>query len=161
MPAGPDPFTFKDGERTIHFGRGRADAAVELVGGPGFALLSTDRALAAVPALAEAAAAVHRVGRGGVDALAGELLGAVVHERVVALGGGRVIDTGKSVVAARGGVLAAVPTTLSGAEMTATHRPAAGSGAAAAAPLRPAIVVFDPAIAASQPAPELAASSLN
>ena len=67
------------------------------------------------------------LGDGYVDELAGELLGAVARERIVALGGGRVVDTAKALAAASGGtqVAMAVPTTLSGAEMTRIHRRAA------------------------------------
>ena len=54
----------------------------------------------------------------------------------------------------------AVPTTLSGAEMTSGHRHATGVDEATPR-VRPAVVVFDPALAASQPVHELAASSLN
>ena len=39
-------FTWRDGERVIAAGRGRAAEAVELAGGPGFSLLTTGRALA-------------------------------------------------------------------------------------------------------------------
>ena len=41
---------------------------------------------------------------------------------LVALGGGRVIDVAKAIAAVRGGRVAALPTTLSGAEMTHIHR---------------------------------------
>ena len=54
----------------------------------------------------------------------------------------------------------AIPTTLSGAEMTRVHRQAAGAPEGAAG-VRPAVVVCDPALSASQPEPELAASALN
>jgi alcohol dehydrogenase class IV len=86
----------------------------------------------------------------------------VAGERIVALGGGRVIDTAKSIAAARGGrpQVGAIPTTLSGAEMTRGHRVARGAPDPSAQ-VRPAIVVFDPVLAASQPVPELAASALN
>ena len=49
-------------------------------------------------------------------------------DRFVALGGGRVIDVAKAVAAARGGGARAmaVPTTLSGAELTSVHRHAEG-----------------------------------
>jgi alcohol dehydrogenase class IV len=97
-----------------------------------------------------------------VDELAGDLLGAVARERIVALGGGRVIDTAKALAAASGGsqVAMAVPTTLSGAEMTRIHRRAAGADQRAPT-VRPRVVVNDPALSASQPVPELAASALN
>src|SRR3954454_19050956 len=80
------------------------------------------------PAVVEGAAAVHMVGGGPVDELSGDLLGAVARERIVALGGGRLVDTAKALAAASGGtqVAMAVPTTLSGAEMTRIHRRARG-----------------------------------
>jgi alcohol dehydrogenase class IV len=110
----------------------------------------------------EGAGAVHMVGAGLVDELAGELLGAVARERIVALGGGRVIDTAKALAAASGGsqVAMAVPTTLSGAEMTRIHRRARGADQRAPT-VRPRAVVNDPALSASQPVAELAASALN
>ena len=49
---GLSDFVWRDGERVIAFGRGAAAEAVELAGGPGFALLTTERALASAPALA-------------------------------------------------------------------------------------------------------------
>jgi alcohol dehydrogenase class IV len=73
-----------------------------------------------------------------------------------------VIDTAKALAAASGGtqVAMAVPTTLSGAEMTRIHRRARG-GDQRAPTVRPRIVVNDPELSASQPLPELAASALN
>ncbi len=98
---------------------------------------------------------------GHVDEIAAELLDRVSGDRIVALGGGRVVDTAKALVAAHGsGRAMAVPTTLSGAEMTTVHRHAAGVDESVPR-VRCAVVVFDPALAASQPVPELAASSLN
>ncbi len=152
------PFDFRDGERAIHFGRGRVAEAIDLLGGPGFTLLTTERASALAPDVAAAAGPVHHVRAGFVDEIAGELLDEVDGELVVALGGGRVVDTAKAIVAARGhGRAAAIPTTLSGAEMTRTHRLVKGTSAS----VRPAIVVNDPALCASQPVAELAASALN
>ena len=114
------------------------------------------------PAVVEGAGAVHMVAAGRVDELAGDLLGAVARERIVALGGGRVVDTAKALAAASGGsqVAMAVPTTLSGAEMTRIHRKARG-GDQQAPNVRPRVVVNDPALSASQPVAELAASALN
>jgi alcohol dehydrogenase class IV len=117
------------------------------------------------PALAERAGAVHEVAPGRVDELAGELLDVVdPGELIVALGGGRVIDTAKALAAARPpGArprVAAIPTTLSAAEMTVVHRRAAGADTSLPG-ARPAIVVNDPALSASQPLPELAASAAN
>jgi glycerol dehydrogenase-like iron-containing ADH family enzyme len=139
-------FDWRDGERTIHFGAGRLAEAVELLGGPGFTLLTTKRAAAQAARIAEAAGARHDIPAGRVDEIAGALLDEVRGELIVALGGGRVIDTAKAVVAARGGRAAAIPTTLSGAEMTSGHRLALGSPKGTRH-VRPALVVFDPRLA--------------
>ena len=133
--------------------------------GDGYTLLTTPRASAMAPALAGQAAAVHEVAPGRVDELAGELLDVMdPGELIVALGGGRVIDTAKALAAARApGArprVAAIPTTLSAAEMTAVHRRAAGADGSLPG-ARPAIVVNDPALSASQPPAELAASAAN
>jgi alcohol dehydrogenase class IV len=157
-------FTWHDGERTIHFGRGALDDASAALG-DGFTLLTTARARALTPALAERAGALHEVPAGRVDEIAGALLGEIdPGELVVALGGGRVIDVAKAIAAARPvGArprVAAVPTTLSAAEMTAIHRRAAGADASLPG-VRPAIVVNDPALSASQPPAALAASAAN
>ena len=73
-------FTWQDGERTIRFGRGIAAEAVGVLGGPGYALLTTPRARGAAPEVVEAAAAVVEVGPGRVDELAGDLLGTIDQE---------------------------------------------------------------------------------
>ncbi len=116
------------------------------------------------PALADRATAVYSIKPGRVDELAGELLGDIESELIVALGGGRVIDTAKALAAAHEpGArprVAAVPTTLSAAEMTAVHRRAAGADGSLPG-VRPALVVNDPALSASQPAQALAASAAN
>ncbi|HEX6026383.1 MAG TPA: iron-containing alcohol dehydrogenase [Solirubrobacter sp.] len=153
-------FIWKDGERMIHFGRGKAAEAVDALGGPGYTLLTTERAASAAPWIAMAASAVHQVPPGHVDHIAAELRGTVKGDRLVALGGGRVIDVTKALVAADGGTAMAIPTTLSGAEMTQGHRHARGVDESTPR-VRPAVVVFDPELAASQPVPEMAASSLN
>jgi alcohol dehydrogenase class IV len=155
-------FTWRDGERTIRFGRGVVAEAVEVLGGEGYALLTTERAAAMAPVVVDGAAAVHTLGSGLVDELAGDLLGAVARERIVGLGGGRVLDTAKALAAASGGtqVAMAVPTTLSGAEMTRIHRRARGADQRAAT-VRARVVVNDPELSASQPLQELAASALN
>lgn len=154
------PFVWRDGERTVAFGQGALEHAGELLGA-GYTLLSTPRAAAAAPALADRAAAVHHVGAGRVDELAGDLLEAVGGASVlVGLGGGRVIDVAKALAAATGARAAAVPTTLSGAEMTAVHRQARGADPATPF-IRPAVVLNDPALSASQPEAELLASVLN
>ena len=95
-----------------------------------------------------------------MDHIAADLRGTVKGDRLVALGGGRVIDVTKALAAADGGRAMAIPTTLSGAEMTQGHRHARGVDESTPR-VRPAVVVFDPELAASQPVAELAASSLN
>jgi alcohol dehydrogenase class IV len=152
-------FTWHDGERVIHFGRGRAGEAVELLPS-GYVLLTTERAQASAPAVVEHAAEVHHVGSGLVDELSAELLAKVGGDgMVVALGGGRVIDTAKAIGGALARPAGAIPTTLSAAEMTKVHR--TPKGAEGAQRIRPAFVLNDPALCASQPPRELAASAAN
>jgi alcohol dehydrogenase class IV len=153
-------FTWRDGDRLIRFGPGAVDEAVDLLGGPGYTLLSTDRAVDMAPHVAMAAAAVHTVGHGLVEDAAGALLDAVSGDRIVALGGGRVVDVAKALAAATGGRAMAIPTTLSGAEMTRVHRHARGVDAATPR-VRPSVVVNDPRLSASQPVDALAGSALN
>jgi alcohol dehydrogenase class IV len=153
-------FTWRDGDRVVRFGRGALADAPGLLG-EGYALLTTDRALAQAPRLADAAGTVHRAGPGPVEEVAGELLGVVEAELVVALGGGRIIDAAKALAAARPGTrAAAVPTTLSAAEMTWLHRHARGVPETTPR-ARAAVVLNDPALSASQPAQQLAASAAN
>ena len=152
-------FTWNDGERTIHFGRGRVGEARELLP-DGYVLLTTERARDDAPAVVEGAAEVHLVGQGLVDELSAELLPKIGGDgMVVALGGGRVVDTAKAIGGATGRPAGAIPTTLSAAEMTKVHRTPAG--VADAQRIRPALVLNDPALCASQPPAELAASAAN
>lgn len=155
-------FTWHDGGRVVRFGRGALAEAADLLGDD-VILLTTERAAATAPDVVASARAVIHVAPGDVGALSAELLPRIGDAAVLgALGGGRVIDTAKaiaSVHAARPRV-GAVPTTLSAAEMTATHRLPEGAPAGTR-PVRPALVVNDPALCASQPGPELAASAAN
>ena len=154
-------FTWRDGERTIRFGRGTAESANELVG-VGYVLLTTERQRGRLPELERQAGAIIDVPSGFVDEIAAELLPQVVTTggSLVALGGGRVIDTGKALAAATGHSVAAIPTTLSAAEMTWIHRHVKGLDPAPGN-VRPRVVINDPALSASQPEPELAASAAN
>jgi alcohol dehydrogenase class IV len=143
------------------FGRGTlASGAADLLVRP-YALLTTPRARSTAPEIVSGADRVHHVGGGRVDELSATLRGDVSAEWLVALGGGRVIDVAKALAAAdpRRRV-AAIPTTLSGAEMTAVHRHAAGVPPETPR-VRPAIVINDPALSASQPLRELAESAAN
>lgn len=162
MPRGMgDAFTWQDGERTIRFGRGTVATAGELLG-EGYTLLTTPRAESAAPDVVAAAGAVHHVRAGRVDEIAEELRATVSGDLLVALGGGRVIDVTKALAAVAGPPVraAAIPTTLSAAEMAKGHRQA--TGAPRGTPnVRPAIVINDPDLSASQPLQELAASAAN
>lgn len=153
-------FRHVETERTIVFGAGALEDARELIG-EGFTLLSTPRAIEAAPAVASRADAVVEVPSGLVDEVAAALRPAVRGERLLALGGGRVIDVAKALAAADPPrTVLAIPTTLSAAEMTRGHRHA--RGVAPDTPrVRPAVVVNDPALSASQPVEQLAASSAN
>jgi alcohol dehydrogenase class IV len=154
------PFSWQDGERMIVFGRDTFARAGELLGS-GYTLLSTGRALSGATGLTDAAAAIHEVGPGRVDERAAELRRSVGGELLVAYGGGRVIDVAKALAAADPPRrVAAIPTTLSGAEMTAIHRHAAHVSPGSPR-VRPAIVINDPKLSASQPLVELARSAAN
>jgi len=158
------PFDWRDGERLIRFGRGAIGDAHELLGAD-YVLLTTERAAATAPTVVAAARAVHHVGPGRVDEIAAALRAPLRAERVarrlVALGGGRVIDTAKALAAADPPRhVGAIPTTLSGAEMTSIHRQIQGVPPGTPG-VRPATVINDPALCASQPEAELAASALN
>ncbi len=124
-----------------------------------YALLTTDRALQQAPTLSQGAEAVVYVPPGKVDEISATLLPRTGNRAVVALGGGRVIDTGKAIAGAAGVPCAAIPTTLSGAELTRFHRTPAGVEGARM--IRPSLVIADPGLMASQPMPGLAASALN
>jgi maleylacetate reductase len=163
FPFGQREFAWRDGERTILFGAGILRQAVEKLrerGWERYELLTTHRALADAPVeLPEGAAAVHHVPAGPVPEVAAELLRAVTVPTLVALGGGRVIDAAKAVAAVRGGRVCAIPTTLSGAEMTTIHRLPAGAQAPHL--IRPALVLADPPAMTGQPEAAMRASAMN
>jgi alcohol dehydrogenase class IV len=153
-------FRHVDHDRTIVFGPGAVEAAADLIG-EGYTLLTTPRAAATVPDLAARAGARVDVPRGLVEDIATGLRGSVPGDRYVALGGGRVIDVAKALAAADPPcTVIAVPTTLSGAEMTGVHRMVRGLPAGTPTK-RPDVVVNDPALSASAQAAQLAASSAN
>jgi maleylacetate reductase len=156
-------FTWRDGERTILFGEGLLRKALEKLrerGWDRYELLTSPRALADAPVeLAKAAAAVHEVPPGPVPEVSAEILEQVTVPTLVALGGGRVIDSAKAIAAVRGGRVCAIPTTLSGAPMTTIHR--LPEGAQAPHLIRPALVFADPAEMTGQPEPQMRASAMN
>ncbi|MDQ5834871.1 MAG: iron-containing alcohol dehydrogenase [Actinomycetota bacterium] len=157
-------FTWRDGERLIRFARGAVGEAPRLLAQNGYhdyVLLTTDRARDSVPDLVESAATVADVPPGKVDEISASLLLELDAEldSLVAVGGGRVIDTAKAIAGAMGGHCAAIPTTLSGAELTPFHRLPAGVEGAQM--VRPALVVADPELMTSAPLAGLVASAMN
>lgn len=158
-----EEFTWRDGERTIRFSD---DAFAEVVdslrwqGWDRYELLSTPRALSDSPVqLPGRAVAVHEVPAGAVNEISAALLREVDSPSLVALGGGRVIDTAKAIAAVRGGRVAALPTTLSGAEMTAIHK--LPDGHSAPHLVRPQLVFAQPDAMTGLPEDGLRASALN
>ena len=146
-------FTWRDGERLIRFGPAAPPQDPHV-------LLTTPRA--ALPAFTDAAEEVVHVPSGRVDEISADLLAQHSFSPdllLVALGGGRVVDTTKAIAGAVGARCAAIPTTLSGAEMTPFHRTPAGTEGARL--VRPAVVLADPALMASAPAAKLAATAMN
>ena len=159
-----EPFAWRDGARTIVFrDTGLRDAPELLVehGFESFELFTTERAAGDVELLREAAAAVHLVPAGQVPDTAAELLDRAGSSRLVAFGGGRVIDTAKAVAAVTGAEVAALPTTLSGAEMTGIHRIPAGAGDRIAGLVRPSLVIAEPEAMTGLAEPRLRASVMN
>lgn len=167
-------FTWRDAGRTVVFRSRGVGHAVEVLREQGveeFELLSTPRALAGARHLAAAAQAVHEVAPGQVPAAAAALLDALAParkagdgvraRRLVAFGGGRVIDAAKAVAAVSRAKVVAVPTTMSGAEMTGSHRLPAGAEERVTGTVRPSLVIADPEAMTSQPEAELRASSMN
>ncbi len=126
-----------------------------------FELLSTARALADASGLADGAALVHLVASGRVDEISAALLDEVGSDRLVALGGGRVIDATKAVASISGAAVAAIPTTLSGAPMTGFHRLPAGRESEVSGFARPSLVVAYADAMTSAPEPQLRATAMN
>jgi alcohol dehydrogenase class IV len=161
-------FVWRDAGRTVVLRAGGVEGAPRLLAEHGmepFELLSTKRHLGGAQQLAQAAAAVHDLPAvdpaSAVPETSAALLDAVRAPNLVALGGGRTIDTAKAIAAISGARVAALPTTMSGAEMTGIHRLPAGAEHRARAMVRPELVIADPAAMTSAPEPELRASSMN
>ena len=145
-------FTWRDGDRTIVYGEDAVSALRRLGWDSDTTLLTTPRADPGImPAL--------MVGEGQVPDLAARLLPEAGGGRLLAWGGGRVIDVAKAIASVTGARVGAVPTTLSGAEMTSLHRKIEGREQGPS--VRPVLVIGDPALMCSLPEPALRASSLN
>jgi alcohol dehydrogenase class IV len=152
-----------DRRRLLLYGGPITGAAATLARGgwEEFELLSTERALADASDLSDAAARVHLVPDGRVDETSAALLGEVGSKRLVALGGGRVIDTAKAVASVTGAEVAAIPTTLSGAPITGFHRLPAGRKGEARGFSRPSLVIGFSEAMVSAPEPQLRATAMN
>lgn len=157
-------FVWRDAGRIVLLAESSLQTAPRLLAEQGveaFELISTRRALGGAEALAEAAADVHEVPSGAVPEAAAALLDRVRGPRLVALGGGRVIDSAKAIASVTGARVAAIPTTMSGAEMTGIHRLPAGAEGRVRELHRPDLVLAYPELMTSQPQPSLRASSMN
>ncbi|HZO60761.1 MAG TPA: iron-containing alcohol dehydrogenase [Solirubrobacterales bacterium] len=146
----------------IRFGVGALAEAPDLLRASGFknyALLTTERGQEQFPQVAENAYLVAHVPHGPVPEVAAAVRERVNDRPLVALGGGRVIDAAKAIAGADQLRSAAIPTTLSGAEMTPFHR--MPEGVEELQHTRPALVLGAPGLMASQPMPDLAASAMN
>jgi alcohol dehydrogenase class IV len=157
-------FIWRDAGRTVVFrdkGVAQAPQLLREHDFEPFELLTTSRGLAAAPELGAAAEAVHVVPSGQVPELAATLVETAASPSLVAFGGGRPIDVAKAVAAVTGARVAAIPTTLSGAEMTGIHRLPAGAESRVASMVRPALVVADPIAMTTQPEAALRASAMN
>jgi maleylacetate reductase len=162
-------FVWRDAGRTVVFHAGGVSAAPKLLAEHGmehFELFSTSRHLGGAPDLVDAAAVVRELPPAdpatAVPQTAAELLDDLADSpNLVALGGGRAIDTAKAIASVTGARVAAIPTTMSGAEMTGIHRLPAGAENRVRELVRPALVIADPEAMTSAPEPELRASSMN
>lgn len=157
-------FVWRDAGRVVVFHHDGVGQAAQLLHEHGFAdfeLLTTPRALPGAPELEAAAKAVQAIPAGQVPEAAAALLDRIGAPQLVALGGGRTIDTVKAVAAVSGARVAAVPTTLSGAEMTGIHRLPAGAETRVRAMVRPELAIADPQAMTSQPEGPLRASAMN
>jgi alcohol dehydrogenase class IV len=157
-------FVWRDAGRVIVLRRDGVVQAPQLLHEHGFdrfELLTTPRALSGAPELEVAARAVHAVPAGQVPEAAAALLDRAQAPQLVALGGGRVIDTAKAVAAVSGARVAAVPTTLSGAEVTGIHRLPAGAEQRVRRMVRPELVIADPEAMSGLAERALRASAMN
>jgi alcohol dehydrogenase class IV len=159
-----DAFVWRDGGRTIVFRETGLRDAPELLAEHGFEsfeLFTTERAAPDAALLVEAAAAVHMVPSGQVPETAAALLDAPGSSRLVAFGGGRVVDTAKAIASVTGAEVAAIPTTLSGAEMTGIHRIPAGAEDRVNALVRAELVIAEPEAMTGLPEERLRANAMN
>jgi maleylacetate reductase len=163
-PSAGEWVEYSDDLRTLLIHGGPITEPVETLrrqGWEAFGVLSTERALADAAELVEAAERVHLVPKKPVDQASSALTHEVGSDRLVALGGGRVIDSAKAVASVTGAEVAAVPTTLSGAPITGFHRLPAGRESEASGFARPSLVIGYSDAMTSAPEPQLRATAMN
>jgi alcohol dehydrogenase class IV len=163
-PAAGEWVEYSDDLRNVLLYGGPINEPVETLGRQGweaFELLSTERALADAAGLREGADRVQLVADGPVDQAAAALVDEAGSNRLVALGGGRVIDSAKAVAAVQGAEVAAIPTTLSGAPITGFHRLPTGRESEAAGFVRPSLVLAYADAMTSAPERQLRATAMN
>ena len=163
-PIAEEWVAYSDELRTLLLYGGPITQPVETLNRQGwqaFELLSTERALTDAPELRDAAGRTHAVAVAPVDLAAADLVDQVGSDRLVALGGGRVIDTAKAVASVTGAEVAAIPTTLSGAPITGFHRLPAGRESEVSGFVRPSIVMGYADAMTSAPEPQLRATAMN
>ncbi len=151
--------------RAIVFAEGAIGRAATILGEEGwegYALLGTERSLAqADPAIGSEAAITLIVPPGPVPDSAAAIIADVSVDRLVAVGGGQVVDVAKAIAAAKGPEVkvAAVPTTLAGSTSTRFHRFPTGYDGYGS--VRPAFVIADPEAMCSAPAEFRLATAAN
>jgi maleylacetate reductase len=126
-----------------------------------FELVSTARALSGAGGLGEGAQRTHLVPADSVPEASAAIADEVAGHHLVALGGGRVIDTAKAVASLNGAEVAAIPTTLSGAPITGFHRLPAGRETEVGGFNRPSLVIAYADAMTSAPEPQLRATAMN
>jgi alcohol dehydrogenase class IV len=157
-------FVWRDAGRVVVFRDSGLHDAPQLLAEHGFEpfdLLSSERHLGEASKLSAAARSIREVPPGTVPEAAAALLESGGSDSLVALGGGRIVDTAKAVASVAAAQVAAIPTTMSGAEMTGIHRLPAGAESRVTAMVRPSLVIAEPNLMTSAPEPELRASSIN
>jgi maleylacetate reductase len=163
-PAAGEWIEHSDERRTLLLYGGPVTEPGERLGSQGwesFDLVSTERALADAAGLREAADEVHLVADRPVDEASAALVEAAGADRLVALGGGRVIDAAKGVASVTRADVAAIPTTLSGAPITGFHRLPAGRESDVSGFVRPSLVIAYSDAMTSAPEPQLRATAMN
>jgi alcohol dehydrogenase class IV len=163
-PAPREWVEYSDDLRTVLLYGGPITEPVETLNRRGwevFELISTERALADAAGLPDAAGRVHLVPDLPVDEASAVHVEEVGSDRLIALGGGRVIDSAKAVASVTGAEVAAIPTTLSGAPITGFHRLPAGRESEVSGFVRPSLVLAYTDAMTSAPEPQLRATAMN